>query len=54
MAGTRKRKKPETVVLTREQIRELLAEGRLVREELEHRVEKMHRLTLEARFGQAR
>lgn len=51
---TRKRAKPETVVLTREQVRELLTEGRLVRAELEQRVEKMHRLTLEERLSQAR
>ena len=51
---SRNRQKPETVVLTHEQVRELLAEGRLCREDLEKRVEKMHRTTLEERFAQAR
>jgi hypothetical protein len=43
-----------TVVLTREQVRELLAEGRLCRAEVEKRIERMERLTLEERFGKAR
>lgn len=49
-----KPKKSETVVLTQAQVRELLAEGRLVRAELEKRIAKMHRLTIEERFTPAR
>lgn len=51
---TKARQKYETVALTEEQVRELLAEGRLVRAELEKRIEKMQRLTIEERFGRAR
>jgi hypothetical protein len=51
---TKDPKKYETIAVTEEQVRELLAEGRLVRAELEKRIEKMHRLTVEQRFGLAR
>jgi hypothetical protein len=49
-------KKPprDTVVLTNAQVRELLAEGRLVRAELEKRIAKMHQVSLEARLTPAR
>jgi len=52
--STRKRQKAETVVLTHEEIRACLAEGRLVRAELEKRIEKMHQISIEQRFSQAR
>lgn len=50
------KKKPsrDTVALTDDQVRELLAEGRLVRAELEERIAKMHRISLEARLTPAR
>ena len=51
---TESRQKYETIAVTEEQVRELLAEGRLVRAELEKRIEKMRRLTAEQRFGLAR
>lgn len=50
----KKQPQRDTVALTDAQVRELLAEGRLVRAELEKRVEKMHRLTVEQRFTPAR
>lgn len=51
---TKKDQNRGTVALTTEQVRELLAEGRLARAELEKRVERMHQLTFEERFSQAR
>lgn len=51
---TKDRKKYETVALTQAQVRELLAEGKLVRAELEKRIAKMHQLTFEQRFTPAR
>lgn len=50
-------KKPSphgTVALTTAQIRELLAEGRLVRAELEKRAAKMQQVSIEQRFTPAR
>lgn len=43
-----------TVALTPAQVRETLAEGRLVRAELEKRIAKMHELTVEERFAKAK
>jgi hypothetical protein len=54
VSTTRNRQKPETVVLTHEEIRACLSEGRLVREELEKRIAKMHELSVEQRFSKAR
>lgn len=52
--STRNRQKPETVALTREEVRACLVEGRFVREELEKRIAKMHELTIEERFAKAK
>jgi len=43
-----------TIVLTGKQVRELLAEGRLVRAELERRIAKMHEVSIEQRFSRAK
>lgn len=43
-----------TVALTEAQVRECIAEGVLVRAELEKRIAKMHELTIEQRFTPAR
>jgi hypothetical protein len=51
---TQNRSQYETIAVTEEQVRELLAEGRLVRAELEKRIEKMHRVTVEQRFERVR
>lgn len=47
-------KKYETIAVTEEQVRELLAEGRLVRAELERRIAKMHEVSFEQRFSRAK
>lgn len=48
--------KYEPIVLTKEQVRELLAEGRLGRAEMERRLAKMHEnnISFEQRFSKAK
>jgi hypothetical protein len=54
-AAVPKSKPPRgTIVLTGKQVRELLAEGRLVRAELERRIAKMHEVSIEQRFSRAK
>lgn len=42
--------KHETIAVTEEQVRDLLAEGPLVRAELERRIAKMREVRFEERF----
>lgn len=53
---TKNPQKYEPIVLTKEQVRELLAEGRLGRAELERRIAKMHEnnISFEQRFSKAK